>query len=101
MGALRPGRIPARGWAFAILLIAAGFVMLPPASGLGKDIELTGTVDCGVRSGSRCAIGDVLRIWTTDVDGTRRLVTIDVSWVADQLPGIDQDDLMSFEVRDL
>src|SRR5436190_18566175 len=101
MAANHTRRTIARVWPYAILLVLAAFVWWPTTSSLGKDLELTGTVDCGLASGARCSIGDTLRLWTTDVDGTRRLVEIDVSWIRDQLGGIDQDDLMSFEVRDL
>src|SRR5436190_5072341 len=101
MAANHTRRTIARVWPYAILLVLAAFVWWPTTSSLGKDLELTGTVDCGLASGARCSIGDTLRLWTTDVDGTRRLVEIDVSWIRDQLGGIDQDDLLSFEVRDL
>src|SRR4051812_34299962 len=86
--------------AWAVFMLAAVWVIAPAPSGLSKDLELTGTVDCGVRSGHTCAIGDVVSIWTTDVDGTRRLVPVDITWIRSQLPGLDQDDQITFEVRD-
>jgi hypothetical protein len=82
----------------ALLLVIP---LAPGSDGFTRDLELTGTLDCGVASGARCVIGDTVAIWTTDVDGRRRLVSIDVSWVRTHLSGLDQDDLVSFEVRDL
>lgn len=48
-------------------------------AGLAKNIDLTGTVDCGLKSGALCSPGDALKIWTRDIDGARRRVTIDVT----------------------
>jgi hypothetical protein len=87
--------------AWAVLVAAALWILAPVPSSLSKDLELTGTIDCGVGSGKPCDVGDTVFIWTDDVDGTRRLVAVDVSWIRSQVSGVDQDDLISFEVRDL
>jgi hypothetical protein len=69
------------------------------ASPVGKTFDIVGTVDCGLASGKRCSIGDVVRVWTEDVSGHRQLVEIDVSWIRQTLPALDQDDLLRLEVE--
>jgi hypothetical protein len=64
-----------------------------------KSFDIVGTVDCGLASGKRCSIGDVVRVWTEDVSGHRQLVEIDVSWIKQTLPALDQDDLLRLEVE--
>ena len=64
-----------------------------------KEFTIVGTVDCGLPSGRRCTIDDVLRLWTSDVTGERARFTVDVSWVKNQLVGYDQDDAICVEVR--
>ncbi len=95
------GRSLGRFLSSATFLLLLTIQFLPLSTGLTKDLELTGTLDCGAKSGAHCAIGDTVVIWTTDIDGTRRQATIDVSWIRGALPDLDQDDLVSFEVRDL
>src|SRR5207237_1068133 len=101
MVSVRGPRVGGRavGWVLLTLIVVCLF--LPVPSGLGKDIELTGTIDCGGASGATCSIGSTVSIWTTDVDGTRKLVTVDVQWIVSQLPVLHQDDLITFEVEDL
>jgi hypothetical protein len=84
--------------AIGILVLAALF----PASGTvyaDKEFLLQGTVDCGRSSGSRCELGDVVVVWTSDVTGTKQKVTIDVSWVQKQLGTYAQDGLICLDVR--
>src|SRR4051812_29278664 len=66
-----------------------------------KEIDVTGTVDCGRPSGKRCDIGDTLVLLTSDVTGELAPATIDITWIKDKLPGLDQDDeiTLSVEVR--
>jgi uncharacterized repeat protein (TIGR01451 family) len=64
-----------------------------------KEFLIVGTVDCGVPSGRRCSIDDVLRLWTSDVTGERARFVVDVSWVKSQLGSYDQDDGVCIEVR--
>lgn len=69
--------------------------------GAGHEFGVTGTVDCGRRSGLRCEIGPllVLNIWTYDISGSRERVSIDVSWIVQQLDAYDQDDLVCLNVQ--
>ena len=66
-----------------------------------REFSLSGTVDCGRRSGLRCAIDApyLLAVWTEDLSGRRERVIVDVSWIVRQLDGIDQDDLICLTVR--
>lgn len=64
-----------------------------------KEFLLTGTVDCGRRSGQHCDVGTTVAVWTTDVSGVRQRVLVDLSWVTSQLGRYDQDDLICLEVR--
>jgi hypothetical protein len=64
-----------------------------------KEFLIQGTIDCGRASGARCEIGDTITVWTTDVSGERQKVTIDVSWIKNQLDQYDQDDLIYIDVR--
>jgi hypothetical protein len=64
-----------------------------------KEFLLQGTVDCGLKSGARCTLGDIVTVWTSDVTGTRQRMKVDVSWIRKQLDKYDQDDLICLEVR--
>jgi uncharacterized repeat protein (TIGR01451 family) len=68
---------------------------------LAREFSLSGTVDCGRRSGLRCAIDApyLLAVWTDDLSGRRERVIVDVSWIVRQLGGIDQDDLICLNVQ--
>jgi len=81
----------------ALVLVAMLFVS--ERAYAQKEFLIVGTVDCGLPSGRRCTIDDVLRLWTSDVTGERARFTVDVSWVKNQLAGYDQDDAVCVEVR--
>lgn len=78
---------------FCIALVGVG-------PGEAKEYEIDGTADCGLRSSERCDIEDVLAIWTEDIDGARRRVEVDVSWIRPALGAIDQDDHVCVVVED-
>ncbi|MFN0070772.1 MAG: hypothetical protein ACKVVP_04695 [Chloroflexota bacterium] len=80
----------------------AALLLELPAAGWAKDFELTGTVDCGRRSGQRCTIGDTLAIITEDLSGVKERVVVDVSWIQPIIRQreIDQDDTLCLEVGD-
>jgi hypothetical protein len=93
---------------FLLPLILVGAVALSlglpgtqPAYAL-KDFALLGIVDCGLRSGQRCAIGDLLRLRTRDVGPVETVVVIDVTWMKRQVESarLEQDDLVCMEVRE-
>ena len=67
-----------------------------------KDFALQGIVDCAQRSGQRCAIGDTLAVWTSDIGSVLQRVVIDVTWMKRQINQrrLDQDDLVCIEVRE-
>jgi hypothetical protein len=88
---------------FAIALVAfAGSPQQANSEVARKDFALQGTVDCGIRSGRRCAIDDTLRVWTGDIGNVVQQVVIDVTWMKRQVNqrGLDQDDLVCIEVRE-
>ena len=87
----------------AILPAAAftAFLLLPSSPALAKDFNLAGTIECGQRSGRGCSIGDTVQLWTDDFGGKHQLVTVDISWIRKRLRGLDQDDAVDFEVREL
>lgn len=86
---------PRRGQASPLGLAPGGLAS-------AKVFAIDGTVDCGVRSGRRCTIGDTLAVWTDDVSGALQRVVVDVSWIRRQLEQrrLDQDDRICLEVED-
>jgi hypothetical protein len=84
---------------FAGLLVMASMIVprSETAEGNQKTITFTGTLDCGRRDGQRCQVGDTLTLWTDDLGGTQR-VSIDVTWIRDSLPSMDQGDYMCLDV---
>ena len=92
-----------RTMAAGTLLGLTALSLLPASPALAKDFNVAGTVDCGVRSGRACPLGDTITLWTDDISGTRELVTVDVTWIGRQLRGasLEQDDAIDLEVRSL
>jgi hypothetical protein len=82
------------------LLFTVCFALAGVGQGQAKEYEIDGTADCGLRSDERCSIEDVLALWTDDIDGTRRRVEIDVSWIRPSLGSIDQDEHICIIVED-
>src|SRR4051794_3457519 len=61
-----------------------------PSVALAKDFDVTGTIDCGARSGHKCDFTDwdtrpVIGMLTEDSSGTRERARIDASWIKDDL----------------
>ena len=72
-----------------------------PSVGFAKEFEIDGTVDCGTRSGRDCPpLGDTLYVYTDDVTGELARIAVDISWIRNQLPGLDQDDRIVLLVED-
>ncbi len=72
---------------------------------MAKEFDVTGTLDCGVRSGDKCQFvdwetGPKLAVFTEDISGTRERWEIDASWIRDDLMKFGQDDFVWFTVRD-
>lgn len=70
-----------------------------------KDFDVTGTLDCGVRSGQKCVFSDwetgpSLAMYTEDISGESMRFVVDASWLRDHLTAFRQDDLVWFTVRD-
>lgn len=80
-----------------VFLAVASFAMWPQTS-LGEDRSFTvnGIVDCGRRDGQACRLGDTLTLITADLGGAN--ITIDITWIRDSLPPLDQGDGVCIEV---
>ena len=70
-----------------------------PSPTLAKDVDVVGTVDCGVRSGRRCSLDDTLVLLTDSLTGANKLVVIDIRWIKRKLPALDQDDEITLSVE--
>jgi hypothetical protein len=100
---LSPG-LRSVGWLRGALLLVTVLAMLSADLGrvrtiFAKEIDLTGTVDCGQRSGKRCSIDDTLVLLTDQVAGVLAPAKIDVSWIKGSLPALDQDDEVTLTVQ--
>jgi hypothetical protein len=92
-----------------VLLGAAALlatVQAAPSPALAKDWDLTGTLDCGIHSNVKChfkdwATGPTFGVFSEDIGAARQRVTVDASWVRDDLQEFGQDDFVWFVVRDL
>ena len=69
------------------------------APGFAKEFDVIGTVDCGLRSGQRCSLGDTLVLWTDSVSGELARTSLDIRWVKKDLPALDQDDEITVAVE--
>ncbi len=83
------------------LLVALSMTVGHPALGHAKEYEVDGIVDCGLRSGQRCDIDDVLVLRTEDVSGTLERIEINVKWIRKSLPKLEQDDHVMLLVEDM
>jgi hypothetical protein len=88
-----------------ILAAVVGVLVLGlavPTLALAKTFAITGSVDCGLKSGERCDIGDTLNVWTTDISGNLDKVAVDVSWIKKQLDedAWDEEDRICLEIDD-
>ena len=86
----------------AALVSAVVVGLAQPTLALAKTFAITGTVDCGVKSGEHCEIGDTLNVRTTDISGNLDDVVVDVSWIKKQLDEDewDEEDRICLEVDD-
>ena len=87
-------------WALALL------VGTQPNITHAKEFDVTGTLDCGVKSGSKCEyqdweIGPRIGMLTRDISGNLDRVIVDAAWIRDDLSDFGQDDFVWFTVEDL
>ena len=75
-----------------MLLSLLSVDIVRPTTGLAKEFDVIGTVDCGIPSGRRCELNDTLVLLTDSVSGLNELVAIDVGGIKRKLPALDQDD---------
>jgi uncharacterized protein YfaP (DUF2135 family) len=92
------------GWLRGVLLLVTVLAMLSAELGragtiFAKEIDLTGTVDCGQRSGKRCSLDDTLVLLTDQVAGVLAPAKIDITWIKSSLPALDQDDEVTLTVQ--
>jgi len=93
---------PGRTHGALIWLLVLGLLFGPlwPAPLVRAETDLDGLVSCDRPSGRRCDVQNNVLQLLTDVLGTpRQLVEVDVSWVRDRLPSLDQDDLICLSVE--
>lgn len=86
------------------IVILASTTSSAPVSA-SKDFDVTGSLDCGVRSGERCHFedwdtGPMIAMFTEDVSGTSERFVVDATWLRDHLTAFHQDDFVWFVVRD-
>ena len=87
--------------AMIVSAVAASILLVPATGASAKTLDLTGTIDCGVRSGKRCEFGSKLILHTKDISGVEQAVELDVSWIKkEDLEGLEQDDYLRFEVEE-
>jgi len=71
-----------------------------PASLTFAETDLEGLVSCDRPSGRHCDVqNDVLQLRTDALGTPRQVVEVDVRWVRDRLPSLDQDDLICLTVE--
>jgi len=86
-------------------LLTAGPAAPVASAAMIKDFDVTGTLDCGVRSGRKCEFtdwetGPKLAMFTEDISGEMMRFEVDASWLRDHLTAFRQDDFVWFVVRD-
>jgi hypothetical protein len=88
---------------FVVVPVVMSVSALPVAA--SNDFDVTGSLDCGVRSGQTCAFedwgdGPMIALFTEDVSGTTERFVVDAAWLRDHLTAFRQDDFVWFVVRD-
>src|SRR5687768_4787630 len=100
-------RVRIRTWGVSALTgLALGALALlaqEPVVGFAKEFGITGTVDCGRRSGQSCSFESsdpLMVLHTRDISGVMEAIVVDVSWIMDHLRerDIDQDDPICIEI---
>jgi hypothetical protein len=100
LGRLAPARFRPIVLAAILGVLVVGLAV--PTLALAKTFAITGTLDCGLKNGERCDLGDTIKVWTSDVSGNLDNVAIDVSWIKKQLDEDewDHEDRICLEVQD-
>lgn len=87
------------------LLMFAMSSSSPAPTFAANEFDVTGSLDCGVRSGQRCQFedwgeGPMIGLFTEDVSGVNERFVVNASWLRDHLTAFRQDDFVWFVVRD-
>lgn len=96
---------PSLHMAILVTTLLLGIVPVSTPAVLAKEFDVTGTLDCGIRSGRKCsfsdwATGPKIGVLTRDLSGNLERVVLDASWIRDDLTDFGQDDFVWFVVRD-
>jgi hypothetical protein len=91
-----------------VLLSAVLAIMMASSSAsvlATNDFDVTGSLDCGVRSGQKCHFedweaGPIIALFTEDVSGTSERFVVDAAWMREHMTAFRQDDFVWFVVRD-
>ena len=88
---------------FATLLITTS---LGSSRVSAKEFDVTGTIDCRVLSGEKCRFpdwetGPIMTVISDDLSGVPQPVSVDTSWVREDLTDFDQDDFVWFVVEEI
>src|SRR3954464_10095426 len=83
------------------LALSLAFLVGSAGPSQAKEYEVDGIVDCGRRSGQSCDFDGVLYLRTEHVTGTTERIKIDVAWMQDTLPKLDQDERIVLLVEDV
>jgi 6-phosphogluconolactonase (cycloisomerase 2 family) len=94
-------RLPAWSSQFIRLGVFAAFlgivVLVAAPVPSAASTVVAGSLDCGGASGATCTVGSTLTLRSTDLGG--KTITIDVTWLLDQLPKLRQDDWLVFDIE--
>jgi hypothetical protein len=104
----RTNRSRIRTWAWSTLagmsIGLAAVLLQAPLVSLAAEFGISGTVDCGRRSGQSCSFEGsepMMVIHTKDISGVMERIVVDVSWIMPHLRerSIDQDDTICLDVE--
>jgi len=72
-------------------------------TGLAKEFEMEGTIDCGLAAGQDCPVADSMTLYTVSISGKNEPFVFDMSWIRPQLEqaGHKQDDLLCLIVEEV
>ena len=90
-----------------LALVCVALLTLLPLDGvratltLAKNVDVIGTVDCGRPTGQRCNLDDTLVLLTDCLTGQLAPAVVDISWIKDKLPALNQDDEITLAVEAL
>ena len=83
------------------MALSLAYLVGSAGPGQAKEYEVDGIIDRGRRSGQRCDFDGVLYLRTEHVTGWTERIKIDVKWMQDTLPKLDQDDRIILLIEDV